>query len=82
MYCNFRLQEVILDTCAVQKSSAETSANKEYCKLVLPIHTAMFDQHRTRSIKEVITGMLRCEIRYHCKAVEELSAVLEAFGDV
>ena len=48
----------------------------------LRIHSELFEKHRLKSIKKIITNLLYSEISYHCRAVEELSLVLESLSDV
>jgi len=42
----------------------------------LPIHSSFFEQYRVKSMKKIIRKVLTTEIQYHCRVVEELSAVL------
>jgi hypothetical protein len=48
----------------------------------LRIHNDLFEKHRLKSIKTIISNLLYSEISYHCRAVEELSAVLESLSEV
>ena len=42
----------------------------------LPVHVKMFEKHRLRNTASVLTSLVETELRYHCRAVEDLSAVL------
>ena len=42
----------------------------------LPVHVKMFEKHRLRNTTSVLTSLVETELRYHCRAVEDLSAVL------
>jgi hypothetical protein len=48
----------------------------------LPIHTHMFEKHRIKSLKKILTIILTAELKYHCKAVEEISLVLSSLKDI
>lgn len=48
----------------------------------LRIHTELFETHRLKSVKTIISNLLHSEISYHCRAIEELSAVLESLSEV
>jgi hypothetical protein len=48
----------------------------------LPIHTGMFERHRVRSLKMLLSDVLTAEISYHCRAVEELSLVLSSLTEI
>ena len=48
----------------------------------LAIHSACFEQHRTRTMKKVMRRLLTTEMRFHCRALEELSAVLSAVDSI
>lgn len=48
----------------------------------LAIHSACFEQHRVRTMKKVMRRLLTTEIRFHCRALEELSAVLSAVDGI
>jgi hypothetical protein len=42
----------------------------------------MFEKHRIQSVKELLGLLVRCELRYHCKVVQELSSVLQELGSI
>ena len=48
----------------------------------LPIHAELFERHRIRSLKKLLTTILRAELKFHCKAVEDISLVLTSLKDV
>ena len=48
----------------------------------LPIHASVFESHRIKSMKNLFSNLLHSEIRYHCRAIEELSAVLESIANI
>ncbi len=43
---------------------------------MLPINAQLFEEHRVKSIKQLLTRMLRSELHIHCRAIEDLSAAL------
>ena len=50
----------------------------------LPVHVKMFEKHRLKNTASVLTSLVETELRYHCQAVEDLSAVLmllKSLGD-
>lgn len=51
-------------------------------ELSLPLHSQLFEKHRIKSMKNVISNLLYSELRYHCKVVEELSQVLQTLEEV
>ena len=59
---------------------SDGTSQREYHDVVLPIHTSMFDKHRIQSIKKILAILVRCELKIYCKAIEELSSVLQAIG--
>ena len=48
----------------------------QFVRSTLPLHAKMFEKHRVQSLKDLLQALLNAELRYHCKVVEELSAVL------
>jgi len=48
----------------------------------LPIHASLFESHRIKSMKNLFSNLLHSEIRYHCRAIEELSVVLESIANI
>jgi len=48
----------------------------------LPIHARMFDRFRVSTLKAIVQNILTTQLRMHCRAVEELSTVLEALGKI
>ena len=47
-----------------------------------PIHAMLFEKHRLNSMKRLIGGMLQAELRFHCRAVEELTLATIAMADI
>ena len=43
----------------------------------LPLHAAMFEEHRLVYMKGVLRSLLYAELSYHSRVVEELSSLLE-----
>jgi hypothetical protein len=48
----------------------------------LPIHADLFEKHRIKSLKNMLITILSAELRFHCKAVAEISLVLTSLRDV
>lgn len=42
----------------------------------------MFEKHRIKSIKDILKNILTCELKFHCKAIEEISLVLASLKDI
>jgi hypothetical protein len=53
-----------------------------YVDNALPVHAQLFEKHRLKSIKRILSTLLHSELRYHCKVIEELSEVLQSLSDV
>jgi hypothetical protein len=53
---------------------------QEHIEQLLPIHAALFEEHRIKSIKSLMTSMITAELRVHCRIVEQLSTGLEALS--
>jgi hypothetical protein len=48
----------------------------------LTVHSHFFETHRVKSLKKVLRKLLTTELRYHCKVIEELSAVLSVVDGI
>ena len=48
----------------------------------LPVHADLFEKHRVKALRNVLMNILNAELRFHCKAVEEISLVLTSLRDV
>ena len=48
----------------------------------LPVHSEMFEVHRVKSIKTLLSTVLAAELKYHCRAVEEISTTLAALKEI
>ena len=59
-------------TTANSKSDA---SDAQFIRSTLPLHAKMFEKHRVRALRRLLQSLLDCELRYHCRVVEELSAV-------
>ena len=72
------VQEVIADVSETIKRSAATPANsmKPFAQSTLPVHVKLFEKYRLKSMTSLIISLVETELRYHCKAVEELSSVI------
>lgn len=84
-------QEIINDHRVVQKDivAFKTGNDKkkkivksdatdvDYVASTLPIHVKMFEKHRVNSLKILLSTMLKSELKYHCKVVEELTLVMQ-----
>ena len=57
-------------------------ACQHYTEQSFPLHAKLFEKHRLRSIKRIMTTAIRAELKYHCKAIEELTAALNALSEV
>jgi hypothetical protein len=42
----------------------------------------LFEKHRTKALKKILITILNAELRFHCKAVEEISLVLTSLRGV
>jgi lipopolysaccharide biosynthesis regulator YciM len=49
----------------------------QQAEVATPIHELFFEKFKLKSMKNIIETILLSEIQYHCKALEELSPVLE-----
>lgn len=68
-------------------SGAEVGGDREeeidstqYMRATLPLHTKMFEKHRVQSLRRVLTKLVHSELQFHCRAVEELSAVYDSLS--
>lgn len=49
---------------------------------VLPIHAKLFEKHRVQGLKSLFKDLLLTEIKYHAKAMESYSQLLECLHAV
>lgn len=42
----------------------------------------MFEKHRVQHMKQLFSTVVRTELRYHCRAIEELSQVLRSLAQL
>ena len=45
---------------------------------LIPLHTKLFEKYRLKSMTKLMKNIVYCQLRYHCKVIEELSPVLES----
>ena len=76
-------QEVIADQKSFLIKSTKKSkpgdlkiGDTSFVGSTLPVHVKMFEKHRLRSATSLMASIVETELRYHCKAVEELSLVI------
>jgi hypothetical protein len=41
------------------------------------VHGTLFEQHRVRYLRAALRGLVHAKLQFHCRAVEELSALHE-----
>ena len=66
---------------SLTKLEAVKAANL-YNGSTFAMHARLFEKHRLKSIKRLLSTTLQAELRYHCRAIEELSAALHAISDL
>lgn len=71
-------EKLAATTTALAAASAAVSLSNQ----ALPIHANLFEVHRIKSMKNILSNLLHSEIRYHCRAIEELSIVLESIANI
>lgn len=64
------------------KASKSDMSDAEFVRSTLQVHAKMFEKHRLHNLRAVLQTLLRAELRYHCKAVEEVSEVLKELAAV
>lgn len=79
------VQEIIADHKTLRKKAAGKTGvdelnDTQFIQSTLPLHTKMFEKHRVESMKKIMGNLLRSEIKYHAKVVEDLSAVLASLA--
>jgi len=83
-------QEVISDQKKFRKPSSQPSnksqksdpTSNQFVKSTLQIHSKLFEKHRVMTQKKLFQALVVAELRYHCKAVEELSDVLQELSTI
>lgn len=86
---NYR-QEVISDQKKFRKPSSQPNnksqksepTSNQFVKSTLQIHSKLFEKHRVMTQKKLFQALVVAELRYHCKAVEELSDVLQELSKI
>ena len=78
------LQEILVDYVGAQKKAGQQNDPRLVQELEhsLPIHANLFEKHRTKALKKILITILNAELRFHCKAVEEISLVLTSLRGV
>eukprot|EP00388_Colpodella_angusta_P025338 GDKK01002336.1.p1 GENE.GDKK01002336.1~~GDKK01002336.1.p1 ORF type:complete len:153 (+),score=23.07 GDKK01002336.1:51-461(+) len=87
------LKEIIADHKTLAKTNPATSSGNitaasgkvgksdvsdaQFVQSTLQVHAKLFEKHRVQSLKKLLQSLLRAELQYHCKVVEELSTVLQ-----
>jgi len=57
-------------------------SDAQFIRSTLPIHVKMFEKHRLKSVKQLLGSLLRCELKYHCRVVEELSILAHSLAHI
>lgn len=80
----FTRQDVLGDYTTTKKKAAQLNDPRLTSDIerTLPVHSEMFEVHRVKSIKTVLSTVLAAELKYHCRAVEEISAALASLKDI
>mmetsp|Transcript_35608 Transcript_35608/g.36317 ORF Transcript_35608/g.36317 Transcript_35608/m.36317 type:complete len:219 (+) Transcript_35608:218-874(+) len=91
-YLVLPLREVLLDLADTRatvgkkhQSSAISTINAQRLKhmeTALPLHSKLFEQHRVGYMKGLLTNFLFAELRYHCKALEAISPLVEMIANI
>lgn len=82
LYLLSYIKEVIVDQKNIRKASQLNKVQKnditdtQFIKSTLPIHAKMFEKHRVHNQLKLFRTLIEAELRYHCKAIEELSLVI------
>lgn len=87
-------QDIITDQKSILKVASTSTGSKttpksksdptdlEFMQGTLQIHCRMFEKHRLHSTRTLLKTLLSAELRYHCRVVEEISAVLQELAAV
>ena len=80
----FNIQEILNDRSNARKKAISQGDPRltQETEQSLPIHADLFEKHRIKSIKTLLTTILLSELKFHCKAVEDISLVLTSLKDV
>jgi hypothetical protein len=73
------LQEILLDTVQSRKSLTEPSL-LDHVESHLSINEKFFEQYRVKYLINILTKHLQAELRFHCKAVEEITNALSTLN--
>ena len=78
------IQEILNDRTIARKKAISQGDPRltQETEQSLPIHAELFEKHRIRSLKKLLTTILRAELKFHCRAVEDISLVLSSLKDV
>ncbi len=84
------LQDIVNDHVALRKkklknknairNEADDVDESQYICATLPLHVKMFEKHRLRNLRSIMTELLHRELQFHCRAIEELSVVYESLS--
>ena len=78
------LRDVLGDYATTKKKALQLNDPRLTSDIerTLPVHSEMFEVHRVQSIKTLLATVLAAELKYHCRAVEEISAALAALKEI
>ena len=78
------LRDVLGDYAATKKKAAQLNDPRLTSDIerTLPVHSEMFEVHRVKSVKTLLATVLAAELKYHCRAVEEISSALAALKEI
>lgn len=77
-----RKESAAMSGTSKKKKSKNDASDNEFVRSTLPIHVKMFEKHRIESMRQLISALVACELRYHCRVVEDLSVVLHQLSQV
>ena len=77
-------QDILSDYSSTRKKAAQLNDPRLTSDIerTLPVHSEMFEVHRVKSIKTLLSTVLAAELKYHCRAVEEISMTLAALKEI
>lgn len=75
----YHTQEILNDTSATKKTIMDETLHAHYDRS-LSVNHALFEAYRVKYLKAVISSQLHSELQFHCQAVQELSAALQALN--
>ena len=68
-----------MDAAQSKKALTEKSL-MDHVEHSLDVNYAFFEQYRVKYLVQILTKHVQAELRYHCKAVEELTSALSALN--